>query len=76
MLLAKKISVPQKYIDFLNVFSKKSAEVLFNYLDINIHAINLEADKKPPYRPIYSLDPVKLEIFKAYIETNLANGLI
>ena len=32
--------------------------------------------QQPPYGPIYSLGPIELEILKAYIETNLANGFM
>ena len=43
---------------------------------INKHAIKLEKDKQPLFRPIYSLELVELEILKTYIKTNLANGFI
>ena len=75
-LLAKKVSVPAEYFDFADVFSKKSAEVLAKRIRINEHAIEQENNKKPPYRPIYSLGPVELETLKTYIKTNLANGFI
>ena len=58
------------------MFSKKSAIVLLEYIKINTHTIDLEEDKQPLYRPIYSLRLVELEIFKTYIETNLANSFI
>ena len=41
---------------------------------MNKHTIKLEKDKQPPFEPIYSLGPVKLEILKTYIKINLANG--
>ena len=43
---------------------------------MNEHAIKLEEDKQPSFIPIYSLSLVELEIFKTYIEINLANGFI
>ena len=43
---------------------------------MNEHTIELEEGKQPPFRPIYSLGPVELEILKTYIKTNLANGFI
>ena len=43
---------------------------------INKHAIKLQDGKQPPYRPIYSLGPVELEILKIYIETYLKTGFI
>lgn len=76
LLLAKKISIPQKYTDFLDVFFKKFAIILPNYLDINKHVINLELRKQLLYKPIYCLDLIELKTFKTYIKTNLANGFI
>lgn len=43
---------------------------------MNQHRLKLKENKQPRYRPIYSLDAVELEIFKPYIETNLANSFI
>ena len=76
MLLAKKITVLAKYIDFSDIFLKESAEVLPKRIKINEHAIELKKGKQPPYRPIYSLGPVKLKTLKTYIKINLANGFI
>ena len=76
LLLAKKVTNLAKYADFVNVFLKKLAEVLPKYTKINKHAIKLEESKQPPYRPIYSLGPVKLKTLKTYLEKNLANDFI
>ena len=43
---------------------------------MNEHAIKLEEDKQPSFRPIYNLGLVELETLKTYIKTNLANGFI
>ena len=43
---------------------------------INDYAIELEKSKQLFFGPIYSLGPVKFEILKTYVETNLANSLI
>ena len=75
-LLAEKVIVPAKYSDFANVFSKESAEVLPECIEINKHAIELEDSKQPLYGPIYSLGPVELKTLKTYIETNLATSFI
>lgn len=64
LLLAKKVSIHKKYIDFLNIFSKKSAAILLNYLDINKYAIDLELDKQPSYKLIYNLSSIKLKNLK------------
>ena len=76
LLLAKKVTVPAKYSDFANVFSKESEEVWPKRTEINKHAIKLEDGKQPLYEPIYSLCPVELETLKTYIKTNLANDFI
>lgn len=70
------ISVPSKYVDFVNVFSKDLAAKLLEYTKINNHAIDLVKYQQPPYRPIYYLELVELETLKIYIETNLANSFI
>ena len=58
------------------MFLKKSAAKLPKYLRINEHIIKLKTSKQLLYMLIYSFNSVKLEIFKAYIKTNLANGFI
>ena len=70
------ITIPAEYSDFENMFSKKSAAVLSEHIEINNHTIDLEKDKQLPHGFIYSLKPVKLETIKTYIETNLANSFI
>lgn len=76
-LSAKKVSIPEKHTDFLDIFSKKSTAVLFNNLDINKECtIDLNSGKQLLYRPIYNLGPVELETFKIYIKANLANRFI
>lgn len=74
--MAKKVTIPVKYLDFIDVLSKKSAAKLLKRSKINKHVINLEPDKQPPYRPIYNFKLIKFKILKIYIETNLANGFI
>ena len=76
LLLTKKVIVPVKYLDFADVFLKKSANILLKQTNANEYTIKLEEGKQPPYRPIYSLRPVEIETYKIYIETNLANGFI
>lgn len=76
LLLAEKIIVLKKYANFLDVFFIKSAVVLFNCLDINKYAIELELGKQLFNRPIYSLGLIELKIFKTYIKINLATRFI
>ena len=54
---------------------ENTAKFLEN-IGINKHAIELEEDKQPLFRLIYSLDPIELETLKTYIKTNLANNFI
>ncbi len=68
--------VPRKYADFVDVFSPKLAAKLPKHTGINDHAIKLVDNQQPPYGPIYSLGPVKLETLKAYIENNPASNFI
>ncbi len=68
--------VPSEYADFADVFSTKLTAELLEHTGINNHAIELVDDRQLPYSPIFSLGSVELETLKAYIENNLANGLI
>ena len=75
-MLAKGGTVLEKYLDFANVFWKKSAEVLPKHTKIHKHLIKLQEGKQLPASLIYNLELVELEILKIYIKTNLANGFI
>ena len=68
--------VSSEYADFADVFSPKLSAELLEHMKINDHAIELVDDWQPLYGAIYSLGPVELEILKAYIKNNLANGFI
>ena len=76
LLLAKKVTIPAKYTDFADVFSKKSANVFSKQIRANEPAIKLEQAKQPSYGPIYSLEPVEFKTLKTYIKTNLAISFI
>ena len=76
LLLGKQFIVLAECLDFTDVFSERSANVLPEETGVNEYAIKLEQGKQSPYEPIYSLELVELKIFKTYIETNLANGFI
>ena len=76
LFLVEKLIILAKYLNFANIFSKKLAEILSKRVRVNKHAIKLKRDKQPPYRLIYSLGLVELEISKTYIKTNLANSFI
>ena len=68
--------VLSKCTDFANIFSPKLAVELPKYTKINDHAIELVDNQQPPYNSFYNLGSVELEILKAYIQNNLANGFI
>ena len=76
LLLAKKVSVLAKYVDFADMFSEKLANVLPERTGVNKHVMEFEKGKQPLYGSIYSLGLVELKSLKTYIETNLANGFI
>lgn len=77
LLKTKKVSViiPAEYSNFANIFPEKLIVVLSKHIEIITHTINPKEDKQPPYRSIYSLRLVELEILKTYIKINLANIL-
>ena len=70
------IEILAKYFDYSNVFSAKNVTELLKYFSINNNTIKLEKNKQPPFKSIYSLGSIELEILKTYIETNLANDFI
>ena len=76
LLVIKKVQILFKYSDFSNGFSKEKTSILLEASNLNQHAIELEKSQQPPYRLIYSLCLVKLEMLKTYIKTNLANSFI
>lgn len=65
-----------EYLNFLYVFSLKLVAEFLEYTKINNHVINLFDDKKLLYKPIYSLESMKLETLNIYIKTNLVNNFI
>ena len=75
-LMSEETGIPTEYSEFSNIFSSDSAAELSKHTRINDHSIDLLDNKQPPYSPIYSLGPVKLEMLKTYIEANLASGFI
>ena len=70
-LPAKEIKIPDEYSDFADVFLEEKSLVLPECIKLNEYTINPEYNKQPPYRLIYSLDPLELETLKTYIKTHL-----
>ena len=75
-MLTKKVKIPGKYSDFVDIFSEEKVLLLPERTELNEYAINLEDGKQPPYGPIYSLGPVELETLETYIKTHLKTGFI
>lgn len=77
-LLAEKAftEVLCEYYNDINIFSPELAIGFPEYAGMNNYTINLEEGKQPPYSLIYSLNRVKLEILKTYIETEQKTGFI
>lgn len=56
--------VPAKYSNYSNVLSTKNIAELPKHIGIKNHAIKLKEDKQTLFDLYYSVEPVKLEIFK------------
>ena len=76
LLVTKKVKIPTKYSDFSDVFLKEKALILLKITKLNQYAIKLQEGQQLSYELIYSLGPIKLEILKIYLKTNLANSFI
>ena len=76
LLVAKKVKSLTKYSDFLNILLKEKTLILSKAIKLNQHVIKLQKSQQPPYKPIYSLGLIELEMLKTYIETNFANSFI
>lgn len=70
------IKVSIKYSNFFNIFSAKEVLMLLKQTKLHKHIIELKHGKQPPYRSIYSLKPLELEILKTYIEIYLKTRFI
>lgn len=65
-----------EYSNFADSFSLELIAELLEYIEINIHTIDLIDGKQLLYRPIHSLELVEFKTFKINIKTNLANDFI
>ncbi len=70
-----KISVPQIYLDFVEVFSEKAANELPPHRPYDCR-IDLKPDSSLPYGPIYSLTVEETQALKEYIKENLKKNFI
>lgn len=76
LLLVKKITILNEYLELANLILKKSDAKLSKCFNINKYIINLKLDKQLFYGSIYSLVTIGLKILKIYININLANNII
>ena len=67
--------VPERYHDFLDVFSKEKGESLPDHTDHDLR-VNFIPDSTPPFGGIYRLASQEQSALKAYIDDMLAKGLI
>ena len=78
MIEESTVKLPKKYYHYADIFDKVKASTLAQHwlYDCPIH---LQPGKEPLWGPIYieeNLSPTKLDVLRAYIEENLANGFI
>ncbi len=64
LFVTEEVTMSDKYLDFTDMFSKKSTAVPYNHNVINKHTINLEEKNQWIYMIVDSLEPMGLEIFK------------
>ena len=69
LISVKKVIMPVKYLNFVNVILKELPNMLFKYAKMNEHVIKLVNHKQPLYRPIYSLRIVELKTLEIYIKS-------
>ncbi len=67
--------VTQKYHDFLDVFSKKSSDILPSHRKYD-HKIYLEEEMKPDHVLLYKISLEELDTVKQYLGSYLAKGFI
>jgi hypothetical protein len=69
------VSLPEKYSDFKDVFSKENADILPEHRPYDC-PIDLKENAQPPFGPIYNLSQPELKALREYIDENLAKGFI
>jgi hypothetical protein len=72
-----KLIIPNKYTDYIYIFSKAESNILLLYCPYN-YKIYLEADSKKAlkYNPLYKISLEELETVKEYLVENLSKGFI
>ncbi len=67
--------VPQEYLDFLDVFSKKDSDTLPPHRKYD-HKIHLEEEQKPGHARLSKMSPEELDAVKRYLDSHLAKRFI
>jgi hypothetical protein len=67
------LTLPSKYREYEDIFSKKGCETVQNIADVT-HAIDIEERARPLYRPIYALSERELRILRDYLAEKEAIG--
>ena len=67
--------IPQKYYNFLDIFSKKNSNTLFLHQKYD-HKIYLEEEQKPSYALIYKMFSKELDAVQWYFDSHLAKKFI
>ena len=69
------VVLPEKYLDFSDIFDKAQADVLPQHSQHNL-AIELEADKQPLFGLIYDFSRPELDVLHEYVNEMLAKRFI
>ena len=67
------ITNPLEYLDLAEVFSEEAANTLPEHRPQDLA---LETSEAPPFRPLYNISQVELEVLQEYILDNLVKGFI
>ena len=68
--------LPSEYHEFLDVFSRKDADVLPMHRPRYDHSIELMEGKTPTWGPLYSMSADELKVLKEYIKKMIDKGFI
>lgn len=68
--------LPAKYHDFLDIFLKSDADILWKHRPGYDHSIELIEDKAPTWGLLYAMSADELKVLKAYIEEMVEKNFI
>lgn len=57
-LFSKEVKIPNKYLDYADIFLEKKAAVLPEITNLNQRVIKLQDSQQPSCSSIYNLEPV------------------